>query len=148
MRWPRRRDDVYLVQADAALAADGSATGLGVIVRNARGRILRWVSRRGPGMTNNEAEYAALCLALEVLAAEKSQAVHVYSDSEIVVNQMRGRFRVNSADLRRWHHQACQLARRIPVVTFTHIPRERNRLADALANEALLPVLPVPERET
>lgn len=141
MRWLRHDPPVYFVQVDAALTADGSAVGLGMIVRDRQGHIVRWVSRTSQGMTNNEAEYAALCLALETLIEAKPQAVHIYSDSEVVVNQMRGWFRVNSADLRSWHRRACQLARRIPVVTFTHIPRKRNRLADALANEALQPPL-------
>ncbi len=144
MRWPRRNNRTFIVQSDGALAGSGSRAGLGVLVRDDHGRIVRWISRSAKGMTNNEAEYAALCLALETLAEEKPRAIHVYSDSEVVVYQMQGRFQVNSPDLRRWHRRACQLARRIPLVTYTHIPRERNQLADALANEALQPALPQP----
>lgn len=151
MRWfnrnnrtHNRHNRTYIVQSDGALTGDGSRVGLGVLIRDGHGRIIRWLSRRAQGMTNNEAEYAALCLALETLAEEQPEAVHVYSDSEIVVNQMRGRFQVHSPDLRQWHRRACQLARRIPTVTYTHIPRERNQLADALANEALQPTLPRP----
>ncbi|MFQ5858175.1 MAG: ribonuclease HI family protein [Anaerolineae bacterium] len=141
MRWFNRNSRTYIVQADGALTEDGYRAGLGVLVRDERGRIVRWLSRRVKGMTNNEAEYAALCLALEALAEEQPQAVHVYSDSKTVVYQMQGRFQVHSPDLRKWHRRACQLARRIPIVTYTHIPRERNQLADALANEALQPPL-------
>lgn len=147
MPWPFQKDEhhEYVVQVDAAMTGDGTAVGLGVVVRRAQGKIIRWATRRiKGGITNNEAEYAAICMALEVLAEEQPAVVHIYSDSEIAVNQMRGRFRVNSADLRTWHHRACQLARRIPTVTYTHIPRERNQLADALANEALQPALPRP----
>ncbi len=115
------------------------------MVKDMSGRIVRWVSRRAAAMTNNEAEYAALCLALEVLGKEGVvQEVHVYSDSKVMVYQMRGRYRVHSLDLKRWHERACQLARLLPSVTYTHIPRERNQLADALANEALQAALPEP----
>ncbi|MGH2544088.1 MAG: ribonuclease HI family protein [Ardenticatenaceae bacterium] len=149
MFWSRGRagPKVYIVQTDGALMVDGSAAGLGVVVRDAQGRIVRWVSRRTNGMTNNEAEYAAICLALEVLGAEEPEVVHLYSDSEIAVGQMQGQFRVLSSDLKPWHRRACQLARRIRRVTYTHIPRERNRLADALATEALLDALPPPGRD-
>lgn len=145
--WWRQRGGgaLFVVQVDAAMASDGSGTGLGVLLRDGRGQPVRWEHRRGPWMTNNEAEYAALCLALELLVAARAAAAHIFSDSEIVVGQMRGRFRVQSADLRAWHQRACGLARQIPTVTYTHIPRERNRLADALANEALQPALPLPD---
>ena len=132
------------MQTDGAMLADHSMIGLGVIVRDMKGRIIRWVHRQAASMSNNEAEYAALCLALEVLANEGAHTVHIYSDSKVMINQMRGRYQVHSANLKVWHQRACQLARRIPKVTYTHIPRERNQLADALANEALQAPLPAP----
>ncbi|MBA3530536.1 MAG: ribonuclease HI family protein [Ardenticatenales bacterium] len=136
---------VWVVQSDGALAPDGSATGLGVVVREEGGQIVRWIARRVPTLTSNAAEYAALCLALESLAAEPAPILHLYSDSEVMINQMRGRFAVHSQALRSWHQRACQLARHYPLVTYTHIPRGRNQLADALATEALLAALPVPQ---
>lgn len=145
MKWLNRNNRTFIVQSDGALAGDGSRAGLGVLVRDGQGHIIRWLSRQVRGMTNNEAEYAALCLALETLIEDRPHAVHIYSDSAVVVYQMKGRFQVDSPDLRRWHRRACQLARHIPVVTYTHIPRERNQLADALANEALQPALPPPD---
>ncbi len=89
-------------------------------------------------MTNNEAEYAALILALETAKRFDPRALHVYMDSEVVVGQMRGRFSVHSPALRRWHAQACRLARLYPEIVYHCIPRKANRLADALANEALV----------
>jgi probable phosphoglycerate mutase len=63
--------------------------------------------------------------------------VQVYSDSKLIVEQMRGWIRVRSAQLRRLHRQARELAERFERVTFTHVPRERNQLADAIADEAV-----------
>ncbi len=147
MHWFKRNPEnpTFVMQIDGALTASGNRAGLGVLIRDERGQIVRWLSRRTRGMTNNEVEYAALCLGLEsLLQEEQPHTVHVYSDSKTVINQMRGRFQVHSPRLRTWHRRACALARRIPVVTYTHIPRARNQLADALANEALQPALPCP----
>ncbi len=93
---------------------------------------------RGFLFSFTEAEYAALVFALERILKHRPQEVNFYLDSEVVVNQMQGVFGVHSRALKVWHVRACELARRIRKVTFTYIPRERNRLADALANEALL----------
>jgi len=132
-----RKGRELLLFTDGAIGARGEATGLGAVVRRLDGEILAWVARRVGRMTNNEAEYAALILGLETVRRFRPQKLHCFLDSEIVVGQMRGCFRVHSPALRRWHIRACAAARHFRRVTFTYIPRERNRLADALANEAL-----------
>ena len=126
-----------IVQFDGAIGADGRASGLGVVMRDETGRILEVRSKRSRPQTCNEAEYEALIWALELLGRDPPAEVHFLSDSEIVVNQMLGFFSVRSPALKRLHRKACALARAIPRVTFTHISREQNRLADALAVEAL-----------
>lgn len=133
----RRRERKLLLFTDGAIGATGEAAGLGAVVRRPDGQILAWVTRRMGRMTNNEAEYAALVLGLQAALRFRPQELHCFLDSEIVMGQMRGDFSVHSPALRRWHTRACAAARRLPRVTYTHIPRERNRLADALANEAL-----------
>jgi ribonuclease HI len=136
MRWERKRGKV-IVQFDGAIGTSNRASGLGVVVRDATGRILQVRSKRVGPQTCNEAEYEALIWALELLRRNPPAEVHFLSDSEIVVNQMQGFFSVHSPALRQLHRQACALSRAIPRVTFTHIPREQNCLADALALEAL-----------
>jgi len=99
--------------------------------------VLDWISEASEGrLTCNEAEYAAVIRALEVALAYCPCEVHLHLDSLIVVNQMRGRFAVRSPALQRLNAQAQQLVGRFRQVTFTHVRRKRNRLADALANEA------------
>jgi ribonuclease HI len=89
-------------------------------------------------MTNNQAEYTALVRALEHAARlGTGQRVLVHSDSELMVKQMRGEYRVKNEELRDLYEQARRLANRFPSVEFRHIPREQNRRADALCNEAL-----------
>jgi ribonuclease HI len=126
---------VYLViYADGAIQPERS--GAGVIAVNRMDRIVVVANRVLPPMTNNEAEYAGLVLALETAVSLGAQFVEIRLDSEVVVYQMIGRFSVNSPALKRWHQQACVLARELPTVRYTHIPREKNTMADALATEA------------
>ncbi|HEX5273591.1 MAG TPA: ribonuclease HI family protein [Gemmataceae bacterium] len=89
-------------------------------------------------MTNNQAEYTALVHALEhalELGAEHSVVIH--SDSELMVKQMRGEYRVKNEELRDLYEQARQLVGRFASVRFQHVRREQNKRADALCNEAL-----------
>jgi len=136
MLWRRRRNRV-IVQFDGAIGSTNQASGLGVVFRDETGRILRVWSKRARPQTCNEAEYEALIWALELLGRHPPAEVHFLSDSEIVVNQMQGFFSVRSPALKPLHRRACALLRTIPRVTFTHIPRQQNCLADALAMEAL-----------
>lgn len=122
------------------LYADGASlprrAGAGVVVLDRRGYIARIVNRPLPPMTNNEAEYAGLLLSLEIAEALGAQFVDVRLDSEVVVFQMIGKAAVNSPALKTWHSQACLKVLRFQKVRFSHIPRELNALADALAGEA------------
>ena len=90
-------------------------------------------------MTNNQAEYTALVRALEHAARlGTAQQVHVFSDSELMVKQMRGEYRVKNEELRDLYEQAQELARRFRgPVSFVHVRRAQNSRADALCNEAL-----------
>ena len=131
------RCNELIAYADGATGHKNSHTGAGAVLLDGRGRIVAWANRRLDDMTNNEAEYAGLVLALELAAQRQPGRLRVCLDSAVVVGQMNGRCGVRSPSLKSWHRRACQLARRLRRVTYQHIPRERNRLADALAYEAL-----------
>jgi ribonuclease HI len=89
-------------------------------------------------MTNNQAEYTALVRALEHAARlGNAHHIHVLSDSELMVKQMRGEYRVKNEELRDLYEQARELAGRFAGVRFQHVRREQNKRADALCNEAL-----------
>jgi ribonuclease HI len=90
-------------------------------------------------MTNNQAEYTALVKALEhALELGTEQRLLIHSDSELLVKQMRGEYRVKNEDLRDLYEQARALVSRFDgPVTFRHVRRHLNRRADALCNEAL-----------
>ena len=104
-------------------AADGT-------VLDARGEVIGVA-------TNNVAEYRALVAGLERAVADGLRRVEVRSDSELMVKQMRGEYRVKNRDLQELFLQASRAARAIGDVTYTHVRREHNELADRLVNEAL-----------
>ena len=87
--------------------------------------------------TNNVAEYSALIAGLEKAHELGLQDVEVVSDSELMVKQMRGEYRVKNEALRELSMRAGRLARELGSVTYTAVRREHNKLADRLVNEAL-----------
>ena len=87
--------------------------------------------------TNNVAEYAALVAGLERAVEVGVAELEVVSDSELLVKQMRGEYRVKNEALRLLNREAASRAARIPRVTYTAVRREHNELADRLVNEAL-----------
>lgn len=135
--WRKNQPVRLIVQVDGAIGSSGLASGLGVVVRDADGRVIDVYLKRDRPQTNNEAEYRALIWALETLKHHPPREMHIFSDSEVMVNQMAGIFAVHSPALKTLHRQASALARAYPSITYTHIPREYNTLADALAAEAL-----------
>ncbi len=87
--------------------------------------------------TNNQAEYQALKLGLEEALRMQARQVHVYMDSLLVVNQMLGIFKVKNRDLWPIYMSIKDLSAKFQHVSFTHVPRELNKIADAAVNEAL-----------
>jgi ribonuclease HI len=87
--------------------------------------------------TNNVAEYSALVAGLRRASELGVLELEVLSDSELMVKQMRGEYRVKNADLKTLFLDASNAARSIGAVTYTHVRREHNELADRLVNEAL-----------
>jgi ribonuclease HI len=87
--------------------------------------------------TNNVAEYRALVAGLRAALERQVDELEVVSDSELVVKQMRGEYRVKNAALRELSLEAARLARLIGDVRYTAVRREHNELADRLVNEAL-----------
>lgn len=126
------------VFTDGAIRPELGISGLAAIVRDEKWQIRHWFSQRVGAMTCNEAEYAAVQFALESIRALRSKPpeIHIFSDSLVVVQQMRGLAAARAPALKQAHLRVCGLVAQFQQVEFHHIPREKNRLADALANEA------------
>jgi hypothetical protein len=88
-------------------------------------------------MSNNVAEYYGLIAALDYAQSHKIRALRVESDSELLVKQMRGQYKVKSADLQPLFERAKKMSQEFDLFRIDHVYREQNREADALANEAL-----------
>ena len=87
--------------------------------------------------TNNVAEYSALVAALERAAELGIRTLTVFSDSELMVKQMSGEYRVKNADLQALYKEATELRKRFDAVVLTHVRREQNKRADELCNLVL-----------
>ena len=87
--------------------------------------------------TNNVAEYRALIAGLEKAVELGVDELEVFSDSELLVKQMRGEYKVKKPTLKELSEKAAGLARQLESVTYTAVRREDNELADSLVNEAL-----------
>jgi ribonuclease HI len=128
---------------EAIANIDGGARGnpgpaaYGVVVRNARGEVLAELSDYLGLQTNNFAEYSGLLAALEYAAQARYQSFKVLSDSELLVRQMQGRYKVNSPGLKPLYDKARQLVNRFHVFAIEHVLREKNKEADRLVNQVL-----------
>ncbi len=128
---------------EVKLYADGGSRGNpgpsagGFVVQDMYGNVLRASSKFLGITTNNQAEYHALKGGLELCRLCHVRIVHVYLDSLLVVNQMKGIFKVSNRDLWPIHDAIKNLTKDFKSVNFTHVPRELNKLADAEVNKAL-----------
>ena len=122
---------------------DGGARGnpgpaaYGIVLRDAGGATLLAAGKCIGRATNNVAEYYGLIAALDAARERGVCRLRVESDSELLVLQMQGRYRVKSPDLKPLHERALKLARAFESFEIAHIPREKNREADRLVNAAL-----------
>ena len=128
---------------EATLFADGGSRGnpgpaaSAAVLLDPSGELLEEIGAYLGVATNNVAEWTALILGLEAAAKRGIRHLAVRLDSELVVKQLRGEYRVKSPGLQPMHEQARSLVRRIGRVRFEHVRREFNKDADRLANEAM-----------
>jgi probable phosphoglycerate mutase len=108
-----------------------------VVVEDAKGTPVAELMGALPHATNNVAEYHGLLAALDWCADRDAKEVHVRSDSLLLVQQMRGVYKVKHEGLKPLYGRARLLAHQIGRVTFEHVPREQNKDADRLANLAM-----------
>jgi ribonuclease HI len=126
-----------VIYADGAARGNPGPAGIGVVIEDERGRVLKEVSQFVGHKTNNQAEYMALIQGLEEAAEYQADAVQVRLDSELLVYQLEGEYKVKSPLLKPLRNQAQKLLARYKVVGIEHIERQYNRAADKLANRAI-----------
>jgi ribonuclease HI len=127
----------------ARLSTDGGARGnpgpaaYGYVLEADDGTVLDARGKTIGVATNNVAEYRALVAGLEKAAELGVEELEVVSDSELLVRQMRGEYKVKNEALQELNAEAAAIARRLRKVRYTSVRREHNELADRLVNEAL-----------
>jgi ribonuclease HI len=127
-----------IIYTDGCSKGNPGPAGIGVAVYQDEERVpIFMISNEIGSVTNNQAEYRALIRALEYAVGIKASDLEIRSDSELMVKQMNGSYRVKNADLKPLYQEAKRLAGLISTFSINYIPREYNRQADKLANQAL-----------
>ncbi|MBN2847574.1 MAG: ribonuclease HI family protein [Coriobacteriia bacterium] len=127
----------WIVNTDGGARGNPGPAGVGIVLRSPDGAVSAEGGAYLGETTNNVAEYEAVLWGLRAALAAGASCVEVRADSELVVKQMNGAYRVKSPGLRPLFLEAQQLRRRFERVDFVHVRREANAEADALANQAM-----------
>jgi ribonuclease HI len=122
---------------DGGARGNPGPAGYGAVIQDAAGRRLAELSEYLGVQTNNFAEYAALLAVLEYAVKHGHKALRVVSDSELLVKQMRGQYKVKNETLQQMVHEARELIGRLDWFQVSHVPRSQNHAADRLANAAM-----------
>src|SRR5580693_3388960 len=132
-----RLDGAYTANIDGAARGNPGPASYGLVLRRPDGTPLESLGKYIGRHTNNVAEYYALIAALDYAAASGIRRLRVLSDSQLIVNQIKGLYKVRHPDLRPLHERAKKQAASLETFTIQYVPREQNRDADDLANAAL-----------
>lgn len=127
----------YIVHTDGAARGNPGPAAIGVVIEDEDGRTVYEASRALGIRTNNEAEYQALITALEYLKDVRPAEAEFRLDSELVVKQLNGEYKVKEPRLQSLYGQVVMLLNAVPRYKIRHVRREQNARADELANEAL-----------
>jgi len=124
-----------IIYTDGASRGNPGPAAIGVVIEDEQGRAMAKISKAIGRTTNNRAEYFALIAGLEEAARLDGEALDIKLDSQLIVRQMMGSYK--SKELRPLYKQTRQLLLRFKSYSIEHIPREQNKVADALSHRAL-----------
>jgi ribonuclease HI len=129
---------IYL-NTDGGARGNPGPAGIGAVVRNSSEEITKALGKYIGIGTNNEAEYQALILGLSYLVNElkPTEEITCRLDSELVVKQLRGEYKVKNDRLLELHNMVKELAKRLTKVNYVHVRREQNKEADLIVNRVL-----------
>ncbi len=127
----------HIVHIDGGARGNPGPAGYGVVITDAQGKKTAEISQYLGHRTNNYAEYNGLLAVLRYAIAQKIESLKIISDSELMVRQMKGIYKVRHPELRRLYDEAQQLTSQIEHIEIRHALREHNQDADRLANQAM-----------
>lgn len=126
------------IYSDGAARGNPGPAGAGAVLTDTKGKVVGEVCRYlGDDMTNNQAEYRALLLALHEAKQKGASRVKIFADSELMVKQILGEYRVKNDGIKPLFGEIMGLLRGLGGYTIEYVPRERNKRADKLANLAI-----------
>jgi ribonuclease HI len=125
------------VNVDGGARGNPGPAAIGVVLRNGDGSVLEEVGETIGEATNNVAEYRALLRGIELAAARGAEELELVGDSELVVRQVEGRYKVKHAGMKKLHEEVKQALRGFDSWSIRHVGRAENADADRLVNEAL-----------
>ena len=126
-----------VIYSDGAARGNPGPAGAGAVLKDSGGKVRSEVCRYLGEMTNNQAEYHALLLALKEAKRLGATRLRIYADSELVVRQINGDYRVKNQGLKPLFQEAMTRLRGVGIYTIEYLPREKNKRADKLANLAI-----------
>jgi len=126
-----------VVNVDGGARGNPGPAAIGVVVRSDDGEVVTDAAEAIGRATNNVAEYRALIRGIELAAQNGATSLELYGDSELVVKQVRGEYKVKDAGLKPLHAEARAALSAFEEWSFSHVRREQNAEADALVNQAL-----------
>jgi ribonuclease HI len=134
---PEAKPVAWRANIDGGSRGNPGPASYGVVIRNPRGEVVARLKKYIGRSTNNVAEYYGLIAALDYAQSNNIRALRIESDSELLVKQMRGQYKVKSPDLKPLFERARKMSAAIPAFGIDHVYREHNKEADALANQAM-----------
>ena len=127
----------FIIQVDGASRGNPGEASYGFVITDRSGRMIHEESQYIGRTTNNVAEYTALVKALDFALRKKIQSVEIRSDSQLLVRQILGEYKVKSQNLESLYRRCREQLREFQWYEIKHVPREQNKRADKLANQAL-----------
>jgi ribonuclease HI len=134
---PKSAAAAHTAHVDGGARGNPGPAGYGVAIQDGSGHPVAELSEYLGHQTNNYAEYQGLLAALRYATENQIKSLKVVSDSELMVRQMKGIYKVRHPELRKLYEQAQQLVRRLEHFEIRHALREHNQTADRLANQAM-----------
>jgi ribonuclease HI len=126
-----------IIYTDGGARNNPGPAGIGCLLLDEQGKEVAHIARYIGETTNNQAEYQAVVAAIEKAKELKASELDFYLDSELVVKQLKGEYKVKSADLAPLFLKIHNLSLSFNKIKYTHIPREKNKEADKLVNMAI-----------
>jgi ribonuclease HI len=126
----------YHLYFDGCSKGNPGVAGIGAVLYEDDTQI--WQLSESIGIaTNNVSEYSALVKGLEYVLSRKIDKLNVYGDSMIVINQMKGIYKVRSENLTELYNRANNISKQFKEISFQHVYRDKNKIADKLANQGI-----------